>query len=72
MVVYYIIFHIFCAAFAYAGEFALLQRKYKDIAEENYGKDFYFCSIFAILLGPAALFATTLCTTFFRWGLKWK
>ena len=67
------------AAFAYASGFAVLQRKFPEIAQSNYRRDRIVCAIYGLLGGPIAFLTIAFTTDIdhpiknsFKYGLKWR
>lgn len=67
----YIIFHVACGILAYGAAFANAQRRFPELAAEEYRTDMAH-SAFVGMFGPIGLFTMLFCSGFFEFGFKYK
>ena len=71
MLLLIIIGYVLCCVVSYAGTFAYFQRKYKNIAEEQYHADMDL-SVCVSLFGPVSLIISFFMSGGFKLGFKFK
>jgi len=69
-VILFAVFWVACGVLSYGFNFAFYQRRFFRIAQENYRKDQFFCSL-ASLFGPVSL-ASIVFLGLHEYGIKFR